>query len=528
MVLRRAALCALVLAAAAWSTAWAAPPAGFEARADAVRKAWDVPGMSVAIVEDGKVTHARGYGVRRLGSPQPVTPHTIFPIGSTGKAFTVAALATLIDKGRIGWDDKVIEHLPWFQMYDPWVTREMTVRDLLVHRSGLGLGAGDLLFVPRSDLSRKETVKRLRHIKPATSFRSGYAYDNLLYMVAGQLIEEVTGKTWEAYVRDHVLKPAGMRDSTSDDDDRWRVPDRAFPHARLNGAFRGLGDQELLDEKDVLGANAAPAGGVAASAVDMATWLNIQLARGALPGGKSRLFSAAASKEMWAPVVPVPVDEYPPPVTAAGPKFQSYALGWEVRDYKGYKIVTHDGADLGFRAIVVLIPEKNLGFSIHINAEDGVPVVGLMYELLDHYTGQPRTDWAALWGEFKQKQLAGAQAALKATTAAPAKVGPSLPIERYAGEFADPWYGPISITATGGKLVLDFKGTPNLTGELEHFQYDTFKTKWRDRTMEPAYVTFGLGAEGQVERITMKAVSPLADFSYDFHDLLFTPVPAKP
>ncbi|MGH8173124.1 MAG: serine hydrolase domain-containing protein, partial [Rhodanobacteraceae bacterium] len=170
----------------------AAPPAGFTARADALRERVGIPGMAIAIVENGKVTLAEGYGVRKLGAPTKVDADTIFPTGSTGKAFTVADLAILVDQGKLGWDDKVIDRLPGFQMYDPWVTREMTIRDLLVHRSGLGLGAGDLLFVPRSNIGRAEAVKRLRYIKPATSFRSGYAYDNVLYMVVGQLIEAVT------------------------------------------------------------------------------------------------------------------------------------------------------------------------------------------------------------------------------------------------------------------------------------------------------------------------------------------------
>src|SRR5262245_52165413 len=243
----------------------AAPPAGFEAHAEELRKAAGVPGMWIGIVEQGKPTLARGFGVRKLGDPAPVGPDTIFPTGSTGKAVTVAALATLVDAGKIGWDDKVIDRLPGFQMSDSWVTREMTIRDLLVHRSGLGLGAGDLLFVPRSNLSRAEAVKRLRYIKPATSFRSGYAYDNVLYMVAGQLIEAVTGQSWEAYVKEHVFKPAGMTDSVSDDADRFASPDRAQPHARMSSGLRGAGDQEVLDERDGLARNAAPAGGLAVS-----------------------------------------------------------------------------------------------------------------------------------------------------------------------------------------------------------------------------------------------------------------------
>src|SRR6185437_10057362 len=199
--------------ALACTSALAAPPDGFEQRVETLRQQIGVPGMSIAIVENDKVTFAKGFGIRKLGSPETVDADTIFPTGSTGKAFTTADLAILVDEGKLGWDDKVIDRLPGFEMYDPWVTREMTVRDLLVHRSGLGLGAGDLMFVPRSNLSRAESVKRLRHIKPATSFRSAYAYDNVLYMVAGQLIEEVSGQSWEQFVRENVFRRLGMNNS---------------------------------------------------------------------------------------------------------------------------------------------------------------------------------------------------------------------------------------------------------------------------------------------------------------------------
>ena len=198
----------------------------------------------MTIVEHGQVTLARGYGVRRLGEDAPVDADTIFQLGSVGKAFTTAALAVLVDRGQIAWDDPVTRHIPWFQMYDPWVTREMTVLDLLVHRSGLGLGAGDLMFVPRSTLSRAETVRRLRYIRPATSFRSGYAYDNVLYVVAGQLIEEVSGKSWERFMREEVLVPAGMRTATSDRVERRGTPNRAWPHARRDGPMHGMGTQQ--------------------------------------------------------------------------------------------------------------------------------------------------------------------------------------------------------------------------------------------------------------------------------------------
>jgi len=261
--------------------AWAAPPAELDARVAATMAAHGVPGMAIAIVEDGKVALAKGYGVRRLGSADKVDADTIFPTGSTGKAITSAALAVLVDDGKLAWDDKVIDHMPWFRMYDPWVTNEITVRDLLVHRSGLGLGAGDLMFVPSSSRSRKDTVQALRYIKPATSFRSGYAYDNVLYSVAGQLIEEVSGKRWEDFVRERVFKPAGMTSSVTEQSARFANPNRAWPHARLGGRVRGLGEQGVLDERKTLGDNGAPAGGISSSANDMAHWLQVQLGHGA-------------------------------------------------------------------------------------------------------------------------------------------------------------------------------------------------------------------------------------------------------
>lgn len=501
----------------------AATPPGLDARVDEVMRLHGVPGMAVAIVEQGKVVHAKGYGVRRLGSAEPVDADTIFPTGSTGKAVTTAALAVLVDEGKIGWDDNVIDHLPGFQMYDAWVTREMTIRDLLVHRSGLGLGAGDLLFVPRSSLSRAETVRRLRYIKPATSFRSGYAYDNLLYVVAGQLIEEVSGQTWETFVRERVLKPAGMRVSTTDDAAHFATANRAQPHARMDGGFRGIGKQETLDERQGLGRNAAPAGGISSSAADMGRWLAIQLAHGVLPDG-GRLFSEDASREMWTPQVLVPITQYPAPIAEATPQFSAYALGWNVRDYRGAKIIEHGGAVFGVQTMVVLIPERQVGFSLQINSEDSVLLRGLTFELLDHYLGAPKRDWVADFASFKKARDAKALAAAGASGDKKKASRPSLPLSGYAGVYADPWYGPIDIRYVNSRLRIDFKQTPDMAGTLEHWQYDTFQVRWDDRTIEPAYASFALDAQGKVDRITMKAVSPLADFSYDYHDLLFTPL----
>ncbi|MBV9725459.1 MAG: DUF3471 domain-containing protein, partial [Gammaproteobacteria bacterium] len=310
---------------------------------------------------------------------------------------------------------------------------------------------------------------------------------------------------------------------TSDEDQRFATVNRAQPHARMNGGLRGAGDQEQLDERDELGRNAAPAGGLAVSANDMARWLLIQLHGGSLPGGSGRLFSETAHAEMWRPVVPQPITG-PAALRATQPILRSYALGWVVEDYRGAKVIWHGGAVFGFLTAVVLIPDKHIGFSIEINSEDGEIVRGLMYELLDHYLGLPRTDWVAAYRTEKQRQVSEALATLKSPGAKPAAVGPSLPVERYVGTYQDPWYGNIEIGVADGKLRIDFKSTPRMGGVLEHWQYDTFVTRFDDKNIEPAYVTFALDAEGKVDRITMKAVSPLADFSYDYQDLMFTPV----
>ncbi|HJW46191.1 MAG TPA: serine hydrolase [Lysobacter sp.] len=525
----------LAVVAAAMSIAFAASagtPPDLDARVESAMSSHGVPGLSIAIVEDGKAVLAKGYGVRKLGSPERVDADTIFPTGSTGKAITAAALAVLVDDGKIKWDDKVIDHIPWFRMYDPWVTNEMTVRDLLVHRSGLGLGAGDLMFIPTSSRSRADTVRALRYIKPATSFRSGYAYDNVLYSVAGQLIEEVTGQTWEVFVRERVLKPAGMTSSVTEQSARFANPNRAWPHARTGGRVRGMGEQAVLDERKTLGDNGAPAGGLSSSANDLAHWMQVQLGHGTWTneaGKQVRVFSEETAQQMWTPVVPTPTPKWPGKLAEAAPKFSSYALGWTVRDYRGEKVIEHGGAIFGVYTYVALYPDRNFGIAFQMNSEDVQVMRGLALELVDHYLGAPKTDWVDAFEVFLDQRTQGGLAALDAAAkSAPAAQGtPSLPQASYAGRYADPWYGPIAITNEKGVLRVNFLQSPGLTGRLEHVRHDTFRTVWDNAEYEQAYVNFGLDAEGKVERITMKTISPIADFSWDFQDLQFSPVRAK-
>ena len=524
-VMFRVALGGLLAVTACTQQVRAAPPANFDQRVEQLRRASETPGMAIAIVEGGKTVLAKGYGVRKMGTHLPVDADTIFMTGSTGKAVTVAAIATLVDAGKLKWDDKVVDRLPGFQMYDPWVTREMTVRDLLTHRSGLGLGAGDLLFVPRSNRTRAEIVERLRYIKPATSFRSGYAYDNILYTIAGALIEAVSGQTYEAYLRQHVYKPAGLLTATSDEPTRLATVNRAYPHGRIGGPVRGLGPLQLLDETDQLGGASTPAGLLAMSANDLAKWLTIQLSHGKTADG-GRLFSEASSAAMWNPETIEPIGPVPPGFEATKPMFKAYALGWEVSEYGGAKIISHSGGVFGFITMVVLIPEKDVAFAITMNAEEGAVRRGLTNELIDHYLGRPFVDWPTRYKTLLTSMLTNAKAAVEAKKAAPAGIGPSLPLDRYVGSYIDPWYGRITVARGAKGLTVNFNETPRMSGPLEHFQYDSFIARFDDKGIEPAYVTFGLDAEGKVERISLAPVSPTADFSFDYKDLDFRPVAA--
>src|SRR6266545_4330279 len=282
--------------------------------------AFEVPGLSLAIVKDGRVVVAKGYGVRKLGEPAPVDARTLFGIASNTKVFTATALGLLVEEGKIEWDAPVITYLPWFQMYDPYVTRELTVRDLLVHRSGLGLGAGDLIWWPSSNYTRNEVARRLRFIKPATSFRSAYAYDNVLYLVAGEVIEAVSGQSWEDFVAQRILAKVGMTGSNARHSDAGHGDDVAHPHAKVEGRVRPV--------TPFASDNVNPAGGINSSAEDMAKWLMVQLDSGRTADG-SRLFSPASTRQLWREVTPTPIYDPPPGLPHLQPRMNGYALGLE-------------------------------------------------------------------------------------------------------------------------------------------------------------------------------------------------------
>lgn len=492
------------------------PPPGLDDYVRRVMETFEVPGVSLAIVKDGRVVLARGYGVRTLGERAPVNEHTLFGIASNTKAFTATALALLVEEGRLEWNAPVIRYLPWFRMSDPFVTHELTVRDLLVHRSGLGLGAGDLLWWPPSTYDRHEIARRLRFIPLETSFRSAYAYDNVLYLIAGEVIEEVSGMSWEDFVRTRILDVVGMTTSNVRHSAAEEGGNVATPHARIDGTVRPV--QPFASD------NTNPAGGINSNAVDMAKWMIVQLDSGRVSGDE-RLFAPRTTRELWAPVTPMGIGGGAPELAAARPNFNFYALGFNVRDYRGHKIITHTGGLPGYVSRVWMIPDLKLGVSVLTNQESGAAFDAIALRIADHYLGASDTDWLEAYRAVMQRyrhQIAAAES--ETAGARNPDVGPSLPLERYAGTYTDAWYGDIVIALEGGGLVMRFSRTPSLVGDLEHWQYDTFVVRWRDRELRAdAFVTFDLGPDGAIERAKMRAVSPATDFSFDFHDLTLVP-----
>src|SRR5512138_1425967 len=516
-------LAALLALAAVSFPAVPAPvlPRNFDAVVARTMQAFEVPVLAIEVVNDGSVVLAKGYGVRKLGEPAPVDSKTLFGIASNTKAFTATALGLLVEDGLIDWDGQVTRYLPWFQMYDPYVTREMTVRDLLVHRSGLGLGAGDLLLWPQSTYSRREIVSRLRFVRPATSFRSAYAYDNMLYIAAGELIEAVSGKPWEDFVAERIFRKLGMASSESRHSADLAGRNVAIPHAVLDGRPTPAG----IDENDHMN----PAGGILSCADDMARWMLVHLAQGHLPDG-TRLFSEKTARELVSIVTPMPIGAPAPELSQQRMNFSGYALGFRVNDYRGRKLVSHTGGLSGYVSRVVMVPELGLGVAVLTNQESDEAYNSIIYAVLDQAMGAPPYDWAGAYLKVRERGRARTADALKAEASRrEASVPPSLPLAAYAQAYEDAWYGPIAVAleaqGEAARLVMRFAKSPDLVGDMEPWSRETFVVRWRDRSLRAdAFVTFVLDPDARIVEARMKPFSPDTDFSYDFQDLLLKPV----
>lgn len=474
-VLLTLALGAQALSAQQPSPDWAA----FDRYVAKAARDWKVPGMAIAVVHGDSLVFARGYGVQALGKAAPATEHTRFAIGSTTKAMTSAALAMLVDEGKVKWDDRVADYLPDLELYEPYASHELTVRDLLTHRSGLP-GVDLLWAVRENQYSMPEMIHRLRYVKPSASFRSTWQYNNVMYAIGGLLVEKLSGMPWDTFVRTRIFTPLGMNETIPLVSMLAGQPNVSTPHA-LDGDSVVVVPVRTTDA-------IAPAGSVWSSVSDMSKWMRFILDSGRV--GDKRLIAPATFKELVAPEIRAPMSEYPA-LELAKPNFFSYALGWFVQDYDGQTVWMHTGSIDGQCAIIGLIPDKKLGVYVLENLDHAELRHALMYEVFDLYGGGAKRDWS---GDLK-----ALFASRQRSRSAPAHVTgtqPSLPLDHYAGTYTDSAYGSIVVTNAGGTLHGRFEKAD--LGALEQWEYDTFRSTPKEPTEDPASLSFITNGNGVV------------------------------
>jgi CubicO group peptidase (beta-lactamase class C family) len=477
---------------------------------------FDVPGIAVAVVKDGKIIHARGYGVRSLNTEQKTDAHTLFGIASNTKAFTAGALGILVDEGKLHWDDKVTDYIPEFRMYNPYVTEDFTVRDLLTHRSGLGLGAGDLMFWPDSNnFTKKDIIHNLRYLKQVSGFRTKYDYDNLMYIIAGEVVAKVSGSSWENFIETHILQPLGMTETATSFKTVVNKTNVIDPHAPVDGKVQVI-------RRDWSGV-ANSAGGIYSNITDMSKWIIMQMNNGKYGDGLSKkLFSEEVHEEMWTPQTIIPVHGASPYNT----HFASYGLGWFLSDVKGYLQATHTGGLAGIVTQITLIPEMKLGIIVFTNQQSGAAFTAITNTIKDSYLGVTGVDRIKQnHGRVVKNEAEAAKITddiWKDIDAQQKKNTSPKDTALFTGTYTDKWFGDVIIYSKNGKLWFESKRSYLLNGEMFPYKGNTFIVKWGDRSLDAdAYVQFDLDNTGKANRIKMNAISPLTDFSFDFQDLDF-------
>src|SRR3954471_11313494 len=457
--------------------------AGFDAYTAKAVADWRTPGLAVAVVKDGKVVFTKGYGVRELGKPEPVDTHTLFAIGSTTKAMTAALVGMLVEEHRLDWDDRVIDRVPWFQVKDPYLTREITVRDLLTHRAGLG--NADYLWYGQTN-SGRTILERLRLIEPSYSLRSSFIYQNVMYAMAGAVIEAVSGKTWDAMIRTRIFEPLGMSESIATAATLARQPNVAAPHDIVDGRVRVIANVSVD--------GVAPAGAIWSSVNDMAKWMQMLLDGGRSPHGV--LLKPDTIHELFMPQSMVTKEAFYPTAALTRPHWTTYGLGWFQQDYRGHAVDYHTGSIDGMVAIHGLIRDQRLGIYILANGDHAEVRHALMWNVFDRFIGATGRDWSAellkLYGDRKAEGEAKRTAEEARRVV---KTSPSLPLARYAGTYSDPLHGDVFVSLDGSRLRARY-GTA-FDGAMEHWHYDTFRAAWDAAWRGPELLTFALDENGQ-------------------------------
>ena len=463
-------------------------------------------GMAIAIVKDGKVVLEKGYGLRDITKTDKVDENTLFAIASNSKAFNTAALAILVDEGKLKWDDKVSLYLPDFKLYDPWVTSELTIRDLITHRSGLDTFSGDLLWYDTT-YSTDEMLRRVRYLKPVSSFRTRYGYQNLMFIASGRIVEKVSGMKWADFIKSRILVPLGMDRTTLSVRDM--KDNYAMPHNESGGTLRPLPPGFLDAGIGAVGLNA--------SVHDLSKWIRLQLGRGKFEG--KQIFSEQQSWQMWSPVTIQNISEA---ASKNNPTrhYLAYALGWSTYDYHGRKVIGHGGGLDGMLSNTVLIPEEKVGFVVLTNSESPAYQV-MANKIRDVFVGAPKRDWNA---EAEKNVAAGRAAAaeenIKIDAARIKDTKPSLGLDGYAATYRSDMYGDVTVTSENGKLVLRMLPSPNFVADLEHWHLDTWEIKWRPTVhynFPRGFVTFTIDKEGKTDQL--KIDQPNNDFWFYELDL---------
>ena len=479
----------------------AGPLDGFDAYVAKAVQDWRTPGLAVAVVKDGQVVFGKGYGVRELGRPETVDTHTLFAIGSTTKAMTAALLGMLVDEKKLAWDDPVVKHLPWFQTKDPYLTRELTVRDLLTHRGGLG-NADYLWYGQTTDAG--EILRRVRFLEPSYSLRSSFVYQNVMYAAAGAVVEAASGQPWDQMLRARIFEPLRMTESIATAATLARQPNVARPHDIVDGTLRAI-DNASVD-------GVAPAGSVWSSVHDLAKWTQMLIDEGKA-GGKV-LLQPQTVAELFKPQAMVTRDGFYPTARLTKPNWTTYGLGWFQQDYRGRAVNFHTGSIDGMVAIHALVRDERLGVYVLANRDHAELRHALMLNVIDRFTGGGGRDWSAellqLYGDLQKtaEETRRKQDARRVTG-----TSPSLPLARYAGTYADPLYGDVVVTLDGQRLRARYGAA--FDGLLEHWNYDTFRARWDAAWRGTAMLTFRLDTAGQPAslealggRFTRKAGTP--------------------
>ncbi len=472
-------------------------PPGLDDYVNRVLSEFEVPGISVGIVKDGKVILAKGYGVKHQAKPDPVDENTLFNIASNSKAFTATALAMLVEEGKLKWEDPVINYLPYLKFSDDYVTSHLTVRDLLVHHSGLPAYANDFLLFPPSTFSRKELLMKLKDVPLRYDFRSVYAYDNILYVAAGEVVEAVSGIPWEDFVKTRIFDRVGMKNSISKYSTLKDQPNVAYAHAKRNGQ---LEVRERYFETNI-GDNGNPAGGIASSAADMSRWLITQLDSGRTPDG-FQIFKPAATEELWKVVRQMPISKEPEWLKPNQKNFYGYALGFRTYDYRGVKVVGHGGLLTGFVSQIAMVPDERLGIVVLTNQLSSGAYWAIINHVLDYYLDNESFDWIA--GYKKELDRSSARQDSARAKEKPVEPDPqwkrSLPLSSYAGAYRDQLLGRGVISLReDSTLRIDFTKSPQYSGQLRYFHGDQFRLVYdnADRGEGP-FLTFVFNADKSI------------------------------